>query len=118
MNNTFKLSIGFSKEQIDTIAQIVILSSAVSGYFPCKSSTKRPIGDAAIARYKHVSLYVLDEQYAYIKKRIKSFVKSSRPGRSSGIPLYNEKRNKVDKFIKLFNDNGRFSVTVMELVTL
>ena len=117
MNNKFELSIGFSKEQIDTIAQIAILSSAVSGYFPCKSNTKRPIGDAT-ARCKHVSLYLLDELYAYIKKRIKSFVKSSRSGRSSTIPLYNEKRGKVDKYIELFNDNGKFSVSVQELVTL
>lgn len=105
MRNTFELSIGFSKEQTDTITHIVALSSAVSGYFPCKSNTKRPIEDP-------------DELFAYIKKRIKSFGKSSRSGRSSSIPLYNKNRSKVDRIIVLFNDNGKFSVSVQEIVTL
>lgn len=105
MHNTFKLSIGFKKEHADAITLILMLSSAVAGYFPCKFNKKRPIEDS-------------DELYAYIKKRIKTFVKSSRPGSSSAIPLYNEKRRKVDKYIELFNDNGKFTVSVMELVTL
>ena len=105
MNNAFKLNIGFAKEHSDTIAHIVILSSAVSGYFPCKSSMRLPIEEP-------------DELFAYIKKRIKSFVKSSRSGHLSTIPLYNRKRSKVDKYIELLNNNGKFSVSIQEIVTL
>jgi hypothetical protein len=105
-NNKFELSIGFEEDHIDAITHIIVLSSVVAGYFPCKFNKMRPIEDP-------------DELFAYVKKRIKLFVKSSRPGgREAAIPLYNEKRSKVDKYIKLSNDNGEFSVSVQEIVTL